>query len=42
MDSLALTYQTLLSEIAELRTHLEEAEETLRAIRSGEVDVMVK
>jgi PAS domain-containing protein len=29
------------SEIAELRRRLEEAEETLRAIRSGEVDALV-
>lgn len=35
------TDQVLLAEIAELRVRLEEAEETLRAIRSGEVDALV-
>jgi PAS domain S-box-containing protein len=34
-------YQTLLAENAELRARLEEAEEALRAIRSGEVDALV-
>lgn len=33
--------QTLLAENAELRTRLENAEETLRAIRSGEIDALV-
>ncbi|HYH47436.1 MAG TPA: PAS domain-containing protein [Thermoanaerobaculia bacterium] len=32
---------TLLREMAALRAHLEEAEETLRAIREGEVDALV-
>ncbi len=35
------TKQQLLLDIEELRTRLEEAEETLRAIRSGEVDALV-
>jgi len=35
------TDQDLLAEIAELRVRLEEAEETLKAIRSGEVDALV-
>jgi PAS domain S-box-containing protein len=35
------TKQQLLLEIGELRTRLGEAEETLRAIRSGEVDALV-
>ena len=35
------TEQSLLSENAELRARLEEAEETLRAIRNGEVDALV-
>jgi PAS domain S-box-containing protein len=35
------TREELLAEMAELRTRLEEAEETLRAIRSGEVDALV-
>lgn len=33
--------QELLAEIAELRTRLEEAQETLRAIRNGEVDALI-
>jgi PAS domain S-box-containing protein len=37
----AKTKQQLLLEIEELRTRLDEAEETLRAIRSGEVDALV-
>ncbi|NIO00054.1 MAG: hybrid sensor histidine kinase/response regulator, partial [Anaerolineae bacterium] len=35
------TRQELLLEIEELRARLEEAEETLRAIRSGEVDAVI-
>jgi PAS domain S-box-containing protein len=35
------TKQELLMEVEELRARLEEAEETLRAIRSGEVDALV-
>ncbi len=35
------TEQELLAENAELRLRLEEAEETLRAIRQGEVDALV-
>src|SRR5512147_660688 len=35
------TKQQLLLDIEDLRTRLEEAEETLRAIRSGEVDALV-
>jgi PAS domain S-box-containing protein len=35
------TEQALLAETAELRTRLEEAEETLRAIRDGEVDAII-
>jgi PAS domain S-box-containing protein len=41
MDTPITTDQALLLEIAGLRTRLEEAEETLRAIRSGEVDALV-
>jgi PAS domain S-box-containing protein len=37
----AKTRQSLRAENAELRARLEEAEETLRAIRSGEVDALV-
>ena len=33
--------EDLLAEIADLRNHLEEAEDTLRAIREGEVDALV-
>ena len=36
-----LAQQTLLDENAQLRARLEEAEETIRAIRSGEVDALV-
>jgi PAS domain S-box-containing protein len=35
------TKQTLLAEIVELRARLDEAEETLRAIHSGEIDALV-
>ncbi len=35
------TYKELLEEVGELRVRLEEAEETLHAIRSGEVDALV-
>ena len=35
------TKQQLLLEVEDLRKRLEEAEETLRAIRSGEVDALV-
>ena len=38
-QSPAITRQALLAENAELRARLAEAEETLRAIRAGEVDV---
>ncbi len=37
----SLTRSALLAENAELRAHLEEAVETLRAIRGGEVDAFV-
>jgi hypothetical protein len=33
--------EDLLAEIADLKTRLEEAEDTLRAIREGEVDALV-
>lgn len=39
--SISKTHQELLNEIDELRAHLEEAESTIRAIRSGEVDALV-
>jgi hypothetical protein len=35
------TKQELLAEIAELRVRLEEAEETLEALRTGAVDALV-
>ncbi|MGZ8236769.1 MAG: hybrid sensor histidine kinase/response regulator [Methylobacter sp.] len=41
MPTQSPTEQTLLAENAELRARLEEAEETLHAIRSGEVDALV-
>src|SRR5215213_4723499 len=41
MSKDAMTEQSLRAENAELRARLEEAEETLRAIRSGEVDALV-
>lgn len=41
MSSTDDTYQKLLTENADLRTRLEEAEDTLRAIREGEVDALV-
>src|SRR5215210_3971109 len=41
MSTNAKTEQTLRAENAELRARLEEAEETLRAIRNGEVDALV-
>ena len=41
MSSTDDTYQKLLKENADLRTRLEEAEDTLRAIRNGEVDALV-
>ena len=41
MPTQSPTQQTLLAENAELRARLEEAEEMLRAIRSGEVDALV-
>ena len=37
----AQTSQDLLARIAELEVRLEESEETLRAIRTGEVDALV-
>ena len=41
MSSADDTYQKLLTENADLRTRLEEAQDTLRAIREGEVDALV-
>ncbi|HEX8283482.1 MAG TPA: PAS domain S-box protein [Pyrinomonadaceae bacterium] len=41
MSTDAENWQTLRAENAELRAQLEEAEETLRAIRGGEVDALV-
>src|SRR5215213_5409251 len=41
MSTDAMTGQSPRGENAELRARLEEAEETLRAIRSGEVDALV-
>ena len=41
MSSVTLPEKTLLAENAELRARLEEAEETVRAIRAGEVDALV-
>ncbi len=41
MNTSSLDYQTLLDEISELRTRLEEAEDTLAAIRSGDVDALI-
>ncbi len=41
MDSIPPSYEQLQSEIEDLRFRLDEAEETLRAIRSGEVDALV-
>ena len=41
MPAQSPTQQTLLAENADLRARLEEAEEMLRAIRSGEVDALV-
>ena len=41
MSSSDDTYQKLLTENADLRTRLEEAVDTLRAIREGEVDALV-
>ena len=41
MSSMICTEETLLAENLELRARLEEAEETLRAIRTGEVDALV-
>jgi len=35
------SYQKLLAENADLKIRLEEAEDTLRAIREGEVDALV-
>jgi two-component system, sensor histidine kinase and response regulator len=35
------TYQQLTDEVADLRTRLEEADETLRAIRAGDVDAVL-
>lgn len=35
------TKKELAEEVAELRARLEEAEETLRAIRKGEVDALI-
>jgi hypothetical protein len=36
-----LSYQELLHANGDLRTKLDEAEETLRAIRNGEVDALI-
>jgi PAS domain S-box-containing protein len=41
MPSLSTTEQALLDKNAELQARLEEAEETLRAIHSGEIDALV-
>lgn len=41
MSAGPITLQALLAENAELRARLEETEETLRAIRTGEVDTLV-
>jgi PAS domain S-box-containing protein len=41
MTDLAATHRSLLTENAELRSRLAEAEEVLRAIRSGDVDALV-
>src|SRR5512135_2127446 len=41
MESGSKTTQELLAELADLRGQLAEAQETLRAIRSGEVDALV-
>ncbi len=41
MDPIPASYEQLQSEIEDLRLRLEEAEETIRAIRSGEVDALV-
>ena len=41
MSPTDITYQKLLTENANLRIRLEEAEDTLRAIREGEVDALV-
>jgi len=41
MDAKSSTEQVLFAENADLRARLEEAEETLRAIRSGEVDTLI-
>ncbi|OGT01468.1 MAG: hypothetical protein A3F73_04855 [Gallionellales bacterium RIFCSPLOWO2_12_FULL_59_22] len=41
MADKSITQQQLLAENAELRARLDEAEDTLRAIRSGEVDALI-
>ncbi|MCX6927845.1 MAG: hypothetical protein NT154_32245 [Verrucomicrobia bacterium] len=41
MSSAEKSQAELLQEAADLRARLEEADETLRAIRSGEVDALV-
>ncbi len=41
METAAQNNQELLAELQELRSRLDEAEETLRAIRDGEVDALV-
>jgi PAS domain S-box-containing protein len=41
MPTQSSSQQTLLAENAELRARLDEAEETLRAIRNGEIDALV-
>ncbi len=41
MESPAVTVETLQAEVAELRARLDEAEDTLAAIRSGDVDALV-
>ena len=41
MNSAARSYDDLLEQVAELQLRLDEANETLDAIRSGEVDAVV-
>jgi len=41
MESTTLTYQQLLNENNQLRLQLEEATDTLDAIRTGQVDALI-
>lgn len=41
MESEKLTYETLLNEVNELRSQLEEANDTIDAIRTGQVDALI-